>query len=531
PAMPAPATVAEDAVLLDRTKLLADGETRAIHQKWVAAGGADADVDGFRKHLVALKHLTEYQAALVGRGHSDGFVIGGYTILDRIGKGASAGVYRAVHTSGQVVALKVLPGSKAREAKVLSRFEREGRLLTQLDHPNVVRAYRVGQAGNVYFIAMEHLSGDTLDEVLARRKMLPAAEAVRLVWQALHGLGHLHANRIVHRDLKPANLMVVGPDPDTTLTGTLKVLDIGIGRATFDEDSPDTRDLDLTTEGTILGTPDYLAPEQARDARTADVRSDIYSVGCVLFHLIAGRTPFQDSNVVGQMVKHATEPIPRLPGGVPAGLQAVLDGMTAKAPADRYPTPAEAAAALTPFLPAGAPDAAPETLTPDFRDWLESEEGLAMPPDDAKNPGEPPKKPAARPPVPGPKPAPKPASATLPAAPAKPPAPPKQAANKTPSAVHKTPPRSPAAGPPSVEPMIDVELVTLPPPRGREPEPDPDRTLFDLDARDFIMLATGAGGVLVAIVLGVLLASALRPPATEKPAEKEPAKVSETTGK
>ena len=138
-----------------------------------AQGGVDGDVDGFRKFVAHTTPLTEYQAALLQRGHSDGFFLGGYVILDRLGKGQTAGVYKARHTSGQIVALKVLPASKAKSPRVLVRFQREGRLLTQLDHPNVVRAFQLGQDHGRHFIVMEHLDGETLDEVLARRKHLP----------------------------------------------------------------------------------------------------------------------------------------------------------------------------------------------------------------------------------------------------------------------------------------------------------------------------------------------------------------------
>src|SRR5438046_1995660 len=167
--MPNPTTnVADFCAGLSRSRLLSGDRVDMLHNVWLArAAGSDADVDGFRKFLLAGRHLTEYQAALVQRGHTDGFLIGGYVILDRIGKGASAGVYKAVHPgSGQVVALKVLPGSKARSPHTLARFQREGRLLTQLDHPNVVRAFQVGSAGGVHYIVMEHLEGETLDEVL-----------------------------------------------------------------------------------------------------------------------------------------------------------------------------------------------------------------------------------------------------------------------------------------------------------------------------------------------------------------------------
>jgi serine/threonine protein kinase len=330
--MPAHATtVSEYCAILTRSKLVPEAEVQALLRTWNQQGnGTEADVDSFRKHLVSKKTLTEYQAALIQRGRADGFFVGGYVILDRIGRGQSAGVYKAVHPSGQVVALKVLPASKAKDPAVLGRFQREGRLLTQLDHPNVVRAFQVGQSGGVWYIVMEHLDGETLDEVLARRGRLSAVEAVRVVYQAVRGLEHLHEQKMVHRDLKPSNLMVTPPrlpgEPDSTLGSTIKILDIGIGRELFDEDSSDTRNEMLTTEGAILGTPDYLAPEQARDARSADIRADLYSLGCVLYHLIAGRPPFEDKTVMALVVKHATENPPSLRTAapdVPTGLEAV----------------------------------------------------------------------------------------------------------------------------------------------------------------------------------------------------------------
>ena len=528
--MPAPLTVSEYCGLLARTRLVPESEVQSLHQKWRAnGGGTDVDLESFRKFLVQNRHLTEYQAALVGRGHTDGFFVGGFVILDRIGKGQTAGVYKAIHTSGQIVALKVLPGSKAKQPNVLSRFQREGRLLAQIDHPNVVRAFHVGQTGSVHFIAMEHLDGESLEEVLVRRKKLPAPEAVRLMHQALGGLQHLHEKRMVHRDLKPSNLMLTWPGrmesptaTESTLTATLKILDIGIGRELFSEDSSDTRDFELTAEGSVLGTPDYLAPEQARDARTADVRSDIYSLGCVLFHLITGRTPYSDKNVMGQMVKHATEPMPRLPADVPNGLQEVLDGMTAKSPDDRYQTGAEAAVALEPFLPKDAPEAESTLMLPAFKEWLESESGTEPLPAEVRNlpiggsataKALPPPPPAVSKPSTQPTPKksqtakPGASSGTVPAI----------SSPKPNSGLHSVPaPKSlpPVSTPPRVEeiPEIDVELVTLPPPVPMPVRERPvERSLFDLDRRDFIMLGVGASGVLTAVVMGVGLASLLRP--------------------
>lgn len=498
-------TVPEYCALLQRSKLVTESEVGSHYQKFKSeAGGSDADVEGFRKYLVLKKLVTDYQAALIQRGHADGFFIGGYVILDRLGKGASAGVYKAVHDSGQLVALKVLPASRAKNPKILSRFQREGRLLCQLDHPNVVRAYQVGQAGNVHFIVMEHVEGETLDEVLARRKKLPLAESVRLVYQALLGLQHLHEKRMVHRDLKPANLMVTLPPPnslDETTSGTVKILDIGIGREMFSDDSPETRDLELTSEGTLLGTPDYLAPEQARDARTADIRADIYSLGCVLFHLIAGRPPFAEKNVMALMVKHATEKLPPLSEvtvGVPPGLPPVFERLTAKKADERFSTPAEAAIALRPFLPAANSTWAATPVLPAFEQWLATESGTEPSPVDIRKTAD---LPASAPPptiTPGTKETPK-----LPASPRRsPPSPP----------AAKSPPPPPPR-PVIEEKEIDVELVQLPTVVPAEEA----RSLFDLSRRDFIML--GMGGLLVgaAVALGVGLAGMMnkRAPASD----------------
>jgi serine/threonine protein kinase len=480
---------------------------------------------------------------MVQRGRSDGFFIGSYKIMDRIGKGQMGGVYKAVHTLGQLVALKILPSSKAKDLHVLGRFQREARLLTQLDHPNVVRSYQFGETNGVHFISMEFLEGETLDEILARRKRLPAGEAVRLMHQAFAGLQHLHEKRMVHRDLKPANLMLVpGPPPgkDTTWDCTTKILDIGLGRELFDENVPEGQiETQLTIEGSVLGTPDYLAPEQAKDARSADIRADIYSLGCVLFHCLTGRPPFPETNIMTQMLRHATEkpqPLGTLAQDIPPGLQAVMDRLLAKSPEDRYQTPAEAAAALKPFVGSGsAPAAAP--MVPAYKAWLESESQFEP---SAKMPAAPksgaakggtgalPSKPGGPGAIPS-----KPNSGAVPTAS------PRSGVglNKPGTGAHPAPPAAQVAKPagprtgkiPKVAPPpppppdeISVELVLdqpMPMP-GQEaefyapPAPvvvvPPERPLSELDRRDWMMLAFGASGVLVAVGLGYGLARLIR---------------------
>ncbi len=533
-------SVPEFCAAIARSKLLSEADVMKVREKWTAAAGAnDSDLDGFRKLIVRENYLTEYQAALIQRGRSEGFAIGEYVILDRIGSGQTAGVYKAIHNSGQLVALKVLPASKAKDQHTLNRFEREGRLLTQLEHPNTVRAYQVGRVGGVHFIAMEHLEGETLDQILERRKKLPSGEAVRLILQALEGLQHLHEKRMIHRDLKPMNLMVTPATKGDTLSATLKILDIGLGRELFDENSPATQDLHLTGEGALLGTPDYLAPEQARDARATDIRADIYSLGCALYHLLAGRTPFVEKNIMAQMVKHATEkpqPVSNFAPEVPFALAKALEKLLEKKPEDRPMTPSDAAALLKPFLPSNATRAESTAVVPAYRQWLESESAMELP-SELKSAL---LKPAA-PPVARALPMPVPLPAALPedTAPLRP------VATKAKPAADSKPVAKPAAPPPlaakvtypaPVAPpipapapqFINVELVDLPRTNERDDEKDEDeeeeeedRPLYRLDRRDWLMLGLGGFAMLFAIVVGFGL-TRLTAPSSTAPTDAKP---------
>jgi serine/threonine protein kinase len=376
-----------------RNRLLAADAVRSLRQRWREEARDTADDAGrFSKWLIANGYLTDFQFGMLTRGFADLLWLGEYKLLDRIGQGRMAGVYKAVHQLGQVVAIKVLPPSKAQHAPLLARFQREARLSLRLKHPNVVRTFQVGKSkGDLHYLVMEYLDGEPLEEVLERRKRLPPNEAVHVMLQALRGLQHLDDESLVHRDLKPANLMLLPPraagQPDTVLHQTVKILDIGLGRALFDEGMPGAADTsDLTNEGVLLGTPSYMAPEQARNAHTADIRSDLYSLGCVFYEMLTGQVPFPDTSIVRQMVRHATEPIKpvrELNPAVPEEFQAVIDSLLAKDPAQRYPTASQAARAVKTLLPnLPEPPAAQESgpQMKSFLTWLETGGADGTPP-------------------------------------------------------------------------------------------------------------------------------------------------------
>lgn len=356
---PLEATVETICNLLVTARLVPDEALRGLRQRWLReAAGAANDATQFTRWLVANEYLTDFQAARLLKGQSDRYFLGPYKLLDRIGRGDAAGVFKAVHKLGQIVAVKVLPPSKAKDPESFGRFKREARLAMRLQHPNVVRTFQTGESDGLHFIVMEYLEGEALEAVLQRRR-LPPAEAARLIYQALLGLGHLHEHGLVHRDLKPDNLMLTPAcrqgETDSTRNATLKIVDIGLCKALFEEGGTVGESGELTVAGSLLGGADYRAPEQSRDARKADIRSDIYTLGCVLYRCLTGQTPFPDSNPMRQIVRHATEtprPLRDFDPAAPEQLQKIVSTMLAKDPALRFPTPERAAQTFLNYLTA-----------------------------------------------------------------------------------------------------------------------------------------------------------------------------------
>jgi eukaryotic-like serine/threonine-protein kinase len=291
---------------------------------------------GLARFLQQAGRLTAYQAAAVYQRKSRGLLIGNYTILEKLGAGGMGMVFKARHRKlGRVVALKILPPSFARDRTAVARFKREIEAAGRLKHPNIVAALDADEDRGVHFLVMEYVEGSDLDNVVRRRGPLPLSQAVDYVIQAALGLEAAHAQGIVHRDIKPSNLMLDG-------AGTVRLLDLGLARIA-EESNPfgQAAATRLTASGMYMGTVDYMAPEQAEDARKADHRADIYSLGCTLYYLLTGREPFAGDTVLKRLLAHMERPAPLLRTArpeAPAPLEDVYQRMMAKRPAGRPAT-------------------------------------------------------------------------------------------------------------------------------------------------------------------------------------------------
>lgn len=271
-----------------------------------------------------------------------------YKVLGRIGAGGMGTVYKAEHKiMGRIVALKVMARNLLASKDALDRFRREVRLASRLSHPNIVTVHDADEADGIHFLVMEHVDGVSLDRLVDRKGPLPVVTACQLIRQAALGLQHAFERDMVHRDIKPHNLMV-------TRKGHVKVLDFGLARIAAGEGSSVTSPT-LTSPGMVLGTPDFVAPEQARNPAAADTRADLYSLGCTLYFLLTGRPPFGGDTTIAKLIAHMEDapfPLTSLRTDLPPGLAEVVNKLMAKDPADRYATPAEVAQALQPFTKA-----------------------------------------------------------------------------------------------------------------------------------------------------------------------------------
>jgi serine/threonine protein kinase len=266
--------------------------------------------------------------------------IGKYRLLAHIATGGMGSVFKARDEQlARVVALKVLAADLCKNPVLVERFKREARHAARLSHKNIVTVYESDEADGHHYIAMEYIDGVDLSEYIKRKKVIHPEEARRIVIQACKALEHAYSMGITHRDIKPSNFLLANEEGRCRV----KLTDLGLARMTNDEE------FRVTRAGTTVGTVDYMAPEQARDSTLADVRSDIYSLGCTLYHMLAGQPPFADGGIGERVYKHiAAEPVDvRLFNSqVTASLWTVLRRMLAKHPDDRFQTPTEVIDAL-----------------------------------------------------------------------------------------------------------------------------------------------------------------------------------------
>jgi serine/threonine protein kinase/WD40 repeat protein len=335
------ATLAALLAALEDLQLLRSGQL-AEARRLAETFGPDAKI--LARELMQRGWLTPFQANYLVQGRGHDLVVGPYLLLERLGAGGMGQVYKARHrVMGRLVALKLLRSERLANPEARQRFHREIQAVSKLAHPNVVLAHDAALAGNTQYLVMELVEGTDLARLLQQRGPLPPAEACNYLRQAALGLQHAHERGLVHRDIKPSNLLL-------SSAGVVKILDLGLARL---RNNPDDAALgQLTHEGSYMGTPDYLAPEQAEDSARADIRADIYSLGCTGYHLLAGQPPFPGGSLSNKLLRHQrTEPeaLERLRPGLPAGLPRVIRRMMAKRPAERFQSPAEAAAALEPF--------------------------------------------------------------------------------------------------------------------------------------------------------------------------------------
>ena len=261
-----------------------------------------------------------------------------YRVVGTLGRGGMGTVYKAEHrVMKRTVALKVIADHLISDPDVVERFRREVEAAARLSHPNIVTAYDAEQVGTCHFLVMEYVEGTDLANYVKKKGPLPVAHACHFIRQAALGLQHAHERGMVHRDIKPHNLML-------TPTGVVKITDFGLARLAVEGVIAGG----LTGENVLMGSADYIAPEQAEDARTADIRADVYSLGCTLFHLLAARPPFATGSALQKIMAHANAAVPLadLPQTIPEDVRSVLAKMLEKDPANRYQTPAEVAKAL-----------------------------------------------------------------------------------------------------------------------------------------------------------------------------------------
>ncbi len=300
------------------------------------------------RELVARGWLTPFQANRLLQDRAGDLILGPYVLLERLGEGGMGQVFKARHLQlDRVAALKIIRKEHMDNPAALKRFEREARAASRLSHVNIAQIFDADVIKGVPYLAMEYLEGIDLNRLVKANGPLPPARAADYARQAAHGLEHIREQRLVHRDVKPDNLFL-------TNAAVVKILDLGLCRLDRIGDQADGG-TKLTEPGMVMGTLDYIAPEQTLNSSTVDIRGDLYSLGCTLYYLLTGKPPFPGGGPVQKLAWHLHAEPPkveeRAPHGLPEGLAAVVRRMMAKKREERYQSPADVADALAPFCP------------------------------------------------------------------------------------------------------------------------------------------------------------------------------------
>ncbi len=333
--MPAPVTVDEFLDLVPKAGVMEPERLQTYVRGLQSAGTLPGAPSQVCDRMVRDGLLTQFQAQQLLLGKYLGFTIGNYQILELLGSGGMSAVYLCRHRElNHRVAVKVLPKALAKDPTLLKRFYREARVSAALQHENIVRGFEADNERNQHFLVMEYVEGSSLQEIVRNRGPMSLLRAAHYIRQAATGLQYAHEQGMVHRDIKPANLLV-------DRNGTVKILDMGLSRFYQEDDSILTRD--------VLGTLDYLAPEQARDSHTVDIRADIYSLGATFYFLLTGHAPFQgrmDPQAIAQQVAGPPS-IRTLRREVPEEVAEIIARMMAADPDQRYQDPIDVARALS----------------------------------------------------------------------------------------------------------------------------------------------------------------------------------------
>jgi serine/threonine-protein kinase len=287
--------------------------------------------------------LTDWHVEKLLNGKYRGFFLGKYKLLGHIGTGGMSSVYLAQHTRmGDKRAIKVLPKARVHDATYLARFQLEAQAIASLNHPNIVLAHDIDNEDDVHYIVMEYVDGLDLHQLVKRDGPFDFSTAAEVIAQAARGLAHAHTKGIVHRDVKPANILI-------DQNGRVKILDMGL--ALVSAGAKDS--LTVANNENVLGTADYLAPEQAINSHGVDHRADIYGLGCTLYYLLAGKPPFGDGTLAQRIARHQKEmppPIRTLRPDCPGELEGICVKMLQKKPEYRYQSATAVAEALEKFL-------------------------------------------------------------------------------------------------------------------------------------------------------------------------------------